>query len=153
MYAVIISLIRKPELRSIEAAHCFVLSQMRAALRKLGHAVEIAGISDLALLGRKVSGNSLRCKRDALLYHGTLLYQCPIDLLARCLRSPPRQPDYRQHRSHDEFLANLGGDREGIERAIVEVWRPEVQLDEWPQAAVAQLVRERYSQHEWNFRH
>ena len=36
---------------------------------------------------RKFSGNSLRVKRTHLLYHGTLLYDFDLSLIAKCLRT------------------------------------------------------------------
>ena len=46
--------------------------------------------SDLVLGDLKFSGNSARCRRRWLLYHGTLLYDFPLALVARCLKMPPR---------------------------------------------------------------
>ncbi len=66
-----------------------------------------AGISDLVLGDRKFSGNSLRCKRDHFLYHGTLLYQFPLEQIGELLKMPARQPNYRQGRPHGEFVMNL----------------------------------------------
>ena len=39
----------------------------------LGQAVEIEGHTDLAIDGVKFSGNAQRRRRDALLFHGTIL--------------------------------------------------------------------------------
>jgi len=65
------------------------------------------GTSDLAVAERKFSGNSSRVKRGHLLYHGTLLYDFPLGLISDCLRTPPRQPHYRERRSHGEFVNNI----------------------------------------------
>ena len=69
--------------------------------------VQCRGTSDLAMGERKFSGNSARCRRDHLLYHGTLLYDFPLELIERCLAMPPRMPDYRVGRPHEGFVANL----------------------------------------------
>ena len=44
------------------------------------------GTSDLAIGDLKFSGNSARCRRRWLLYHGTLLYDFPLSLVAQCLQ-------------------------------------------------------------------
>src|SRR6187401_2887520 len=63
MYAVVLSYVARPELRMLDRAHDFVLSRIAATFREVGLAVSHCGTSDLALDGKKFSGNSLRCKR------------------------------------------------------------------------------------------
>ena len=102
-----LSLRLRPELRAVDRAHQFVLGRLAAALQPFAPGLQCRGISDLAIGPRKVSGNSVRCKREHLLYHGTLLYDFQLDLIDRCLRMPPREPDYRAGRPHADFVANL----------------------------------------------
>ena len=90
MYALVLSYRRRPALRAVAAAHRAVLGTIAAALAPLVPGLHCDGTSDLVLGGRKVSGNSLRAKREHLLYHGTLLYDFPLELIARCLAMPPR---------------------------------------------------------------
>ncbi|MDP6447918.1 MAG: lipoate--protein ligase family protein, partial [Pirellulaceae bacterium] len=98
MYAVVLSYDLHPELRMISRAHCFVLQRLAEALRPYQPGVACQGSSDLTVGVRKFSGNSLRCRRSHLLYHGTLLYNFTLDSVGQCLRAPPRQPDYRESR-------------------------------------------------------
>ena len=100
MYAVVLGYNRFPQLRMVDAAHKFVLEKVVTAVRRLNPQAALQGISDLTVDRRKFSGNSLRCKRDHLLYHGTLLCQFPLQLISNCLRTPPRQPEYRDGRPH-----------------------------------------------------
>ncbi len=65
------------------------------------------GISDVAVGDLKVSGNAMAKRWGGLLLHGTLLYDLDIDLVERCLRHPPREPDYRGGRSHRQFITTL----------------------------------------------
>lgn len=150
MYAVVLSYRLRPSLRLIDHAHPFVMGTMAAALAPLIVGVEPQGISDLAVRGRKVSGNSVRCKQDHLLYHGTLLYDFPLELIERCLKMPQRQPDYRQGRSHGTFVANLPLAPGEIRRAVARAWQADDSAVEWPRQRTARLVEERYSQPEWN---
>lgn len=83
-------------------------SWLIAALTKLGYrGVEQAGISDLAQGGRKVSGSCVHRARDLLYYSATLLVDPQVELMARYLAHPPREPDYRAARLHQHFVGRL----------------------------------------------
>ncbi len=121
MYAVVLSHRERPELRDITHAHRFVMGRIVGAIRPLAAPAlkaKVAGTSDLVLSDpanteppRKFSGNSLRVKRTHFLYHGTILYDFDLSLIARCLLSPPRQPEYRSGRDHRAFVTNLSATR------------------------------------------
>ncbi len=152
MYAVVLSYEKRPALRMLERAHQTVLSVMAQALRSIVPDVDMSGISDLAREDRKFSGNSLRCKRDYFLYHGTILYQFPLQLISQCLGTAPRQPEYRRQRQHDAFVTNFPATSEQLRSAICQAWSAVESVDTWPRDRVAQLVAERYSQVSWNER-
>lgn len=135
-----------------EALHGYVLGKFETALRQAGVAAERQGISDLAVAGCKISGNSLRCTRTAFLYHGTVLYNFPLAEIAACLRTAPRQPAYRQGRDHLDFVANVPLSREAIREVLRTAWPIAAVTDSWPQRETERLVRERYSQEAWNRR-
>ena len=119
-YSLVLSMDLRPGLRSIEHSYEFILGRMIRALRLPGLAVR--GTSDLALEERKVSGNSQRRGRRALLHHGTILYDFDILLMERYLKHPPRQPAYRSGRTHRTFVANAPVARSVIEQAITKEW-------------------------------
>ena len=153
LYSVVLSCELRPALRMIEEAHRFVLDHTARALAAICPGTILRqGISDLTLGNRKFSGNSLRCKRTHLLYHGTLLYDFALPLLGLCLKSPPRQPEYRACRDHDQFVTNLPVAATLLRQTLIESWQPERVLDAWPRDLTNQLVRERYARHEWNLR-
>lgn len=153
MYGVVLSYDLHPELRSLDLAHRFVLSRLREALLPLAGGVQIHGTSDLAMGDDKVSGNSLRCKRRHLLYHGTLLHGLDLTLLDRFLGTAPRQPEYRKGRTHGQFVANLPLSAGRVKQSVSAVFGAHQPLVDWPRWRVAELVRERYSQADWNLRH
>jgi lipoate-protein ligase A len=151
MYSLVLSYELRPELHLLEAAHRFVLGTIAGALRPLVGDVAHLGTSDLAAGGnRKFSGNSLRCRRRAFLYHGTLLYDFPLALIDECLAMPPRQPDYRQGRPHGSFLANLPLAAVDLRRALIAAWGAAPSNRDWPRARVRQLVAARYGVPDWN---
>jgi lipoate-protein ligase A len=152
MYAVLLDYRLRPELRMLENAHQFVMAHMQTAIQGLGMPVEQSGTSDLTLGGRKFSGNSLRCKRNWLVYHGTLLCDFDVELIAKCLGKPIRQPEYRQHRSHLEFLTQLPTTTAILANAIQTQWSANAPLKTWPQSMTRQLAEEKYSRQQWNFK-
>jgi lipoate-protein ligase A len=156
MYALILSYELRPELRDLGQAHCLILRKLVRSLRPRLPSATVAGTSDLVLeaeLSCKFSGNSLRCRRRYLLYHGTLLYGMPLELLDALLKQPPRQPDYRAGRSHGRFVVNAPCTAAQLRDALIEAWSPDAVMTDWPRQATAQLVGEKYSRPEWNFRH
>jgi lipoate-protein ligase A len=178
MYTLVLSCQARPELRSIDVAHRTVLDRHVAALRPWLPTVRAAGTSDLACdtLGaietsrdlvsdasrdaagnppspvRKFSGNSLRVRRDWILYHGTLLYDFPLDTLPRYLRPPPREPAYRQHREHADFVTNAPIAADALGAALAQAWQADQPLVDLPIERVARLVSEKYGRDEWNLR-
>lgn len=140
VYSLVLSLQRRPALRIVEQAHRAVLERLANALRQWVPGIRRQGISDLALGEAKFSGNSLRLKRRCLLYHGTLLYNFPLELVETCLAMPPRQPAYRQGRPHRTFLTNLPLCGEAIRRAVAVAWSAKERRTDWPQALTTRLA-------------
>ena len=104
-YAVALSFVSRPEFIDVQAGFAMILAAIVEALRVPG--LGLAGPADLALDGRKVSGNAQRRGRHALIHHGTLLYDFDSSLASRYLLEPGRQPAYRRHRPHTDFIGNL----------------------------------------------
>jgi lipoate---protein ligase len=151
MYAVVQRYAGREHLRLLDELHRHVLGIVVKAVGTLTGGAAYVGTSDLAIGGRKFSGNSVRCKRDHFLYHGTLLYEFDLPLFGRLLRMPPRQPEYRGGRMHAEFVMNLpvaGGD---LRRAIATTFGAVESLNDWPQDLMQRLAGQRYSQDAWNY--
>ena len=152
MYALVLSYERFPAYRAVDLAHRAILGTIAAALRALVPDLHIQGTSDLALGQRKFSGNSMRCKRTHLLYHGTVLYDFPLDLLSRWLAMPPRQPAYREGREHLAFVTNLPLIAAEIRPRLVAAWDAAEPRADWPRQETAELVRQKYGRPQWNQR-
>ncbi len=152
MYCVVLSLERRPELRDVSNAHRFVLGKLIEAVAPYAANVACRGTSDLAIDGRKVSGNSLRLRRRYLLYHGTLLYRFTLDTIEHYLVMPPRMPDYRAGRSHLDFVTNLPVDGAALRASLAEAWQASERLNSWPDEMTKRLSAEKYSQAAWNER-
>jgi lipoate---protein ligase len=158
MYAVVISHKKRPELLDITRAHRFVMTRIVEALKPLTAyvgAIRVAGTSDLVLDDdaalRKFSGNSLRVKRSHFLYHGTILNDFDLSLISSCLLVPPRQPEYRKRRAHEDFIANLPVRRSDLVDALGAAWPATGELKDVPIARVQKLVADRFGQRKWTF--
>lgn len=158
MYSLRLSYLQRPHLRMLDQAHLEVLQTTAAAINGLldDSTIQPRGTSDLAIGDWKVSGNSLRCKRNFLLYHGTLLYDFDLARVARWLKPPPREPDYREHRPHGAFVRNLPAFPDRLQSALIAAWRATEVVDvRSPAATITQqlaveLLHNRYSRDEWN---
>jgi lipoate-protein ligase A len=150
MYSLVLSYERRPHLRLLDETHRFVLSGVQRALSGVVANVIFAGTSDLTSQGRKIGGNSVRCKRNHFLYHGTLLCDFAIERISSYLRSPPREPEYRAGRSHEAFVANLRIEPDLLRNSLRDVFAASESLNEWPRERVSALMIERYGRAEWH---
>ena len=150
MYSVILSYQLRPHLRMLDEAHRDVMQRLRIALLPWLPEIQMEGTCDLTWQGKKFSGNALRCKRNYLLYHGTILYDFQIPLISRYLLEPPRQPDYRQKRPHSEFLTNVPIDVTRLRQAIAKTWMAMEPLGGFPSDLFQKLLQTRYLNPEWH---
>lgn len=151
MYSVILHVDNRPGVFAIDLAHKIVLEKTAEILNALHAGVSREGTSDLAWNGRKISGNSLQVKRKAVLYHGTLLYDFPLDVVPELLDFAPRQPTYRAGRNHRDFITNFPTSGEALRQALRDGWNAREELSDWPAARVAQLAEEKYLRDDWTF--
>lgn len=169
MVSVQISYTKRPTWRSLDIAHREVMGRTKdavtAALGTFGITKEIAlqGTCDLTDGPYKFSGNALRCKRHAMIYHGTLLLDMPLEWIERYLLEPPRQPEYRERRPHRSFVRNLlqdsSIDRLAFERELGRqlrsTWQANQPWENYPYQDkladwVDQLMQTRYTNPAWH---
>lgn len=152
-YSLLLPVAGRPDLASITQTNCFIMRRHRDALATLlGKPVAVEGYTDLAVGGRKFSGNSQRRKQRWLLFHGTFLLDCDLELMQRILRLPARQPDYRQKRTHAEFLTTVDVKAFDLKQALGNIWQVDSVFDAAPETRIKALVASKYSRREWNFR-
>jgi lipoate-protein ligase A len=123
-----------PQSRDIRGLFALGATLLIEALARLNLQGEYRGTSDVAVNGRKISGNAQAWRRGGVLLHGTLLHELDLELVEACLQHPPREPDYRLGRPHRDFLTTLR--REGLTVTPFEV--------EAAFVAAARTVRQRY---------
>jgi lipoate---protein ligase len=155
-YTLVLRITADGPLHSIGSANRFIMRQNRAALESVvNRPLAVRGhtdLTDLTVGDRKFSGNSQRRKRHFLLFHGTFLLNFDLPLVSELLPMPSKQPDYREHRTHDRFLTNLNVSADKVKAALRQVWKAEEPLDNPPLEKITALARDKYSTREWNFK-
>ncbi len=152
MYSIVLDYrLHPPPFRLLDQTHEFVMERVLRAVSLTKPSAKFQGTCDLTINNKKFSGNSLRCKRNSLLYHGTLLYDFPLDVIQDCLLNPPRQPDYRQSRSHHEFVANLDIAKETLQDNLIDAWNAKPQPIDLGLEEIASLAASKYENHDWTF--
>ena len=140
-YAFVLPLTVHPDLGDIRSTNRVILERIALALRRWEPATAFRGISDLAIDGMKISGNAQRRKRHALLFHGTILHAMTGELIARYLKQPARQPEYREGRPHGAFLRMIEVPPADLKQTIAAAWGAVSPLNVWPEARMANSIR------------
>ena len=154
-YSLILRIPKKGQLSTITGTNSYIMQRHRAAMQAMvKDQVQIQGHTDLTIGALKFSGNAQRRKERYLLFHGTFLLHFDIRLTEKVLRLPPRQPAYRNNRSHRQFMVNLDAELRQVIDALKHVWKADQPLREGDIALdqIESLVRKRYSQKEWNYK-
>lgn len=150
-YALVLPIDERHRSQGISVTTAAVLTRMRDEFAAGGLPVEVCGVSDLVLEGRKFSGNSQRWLRRALLHHGTLLAQFDLTRISRWLKSPSLQPEYRAGRTHDDFVRNAPLSTDELVAVLARAWN--ARLAEPSPADFARLpslLAERYADPAWH---
>jgi lipoate-protein ligase A len=152
-YAVVLRPGAGHEAATVRGAHRFVLRKNAQALASLTREeVRLEGESDLAIGGRKMSGNAQRRRGRAVLVHGTILLGLDFSLVEEVLPLPDRRPAYRKGRGHSTFMRNLGLDADDVKKKLREAWNAEGLAPAPPPLRIKLLLDERYTRESWNGR-
>jgi lipoate---protein ligase len=152
-YTLVIKNTRAGSLSDVAAGFNYVLRKHQGLCKRLvKEEVHIQGISDLAIGGQKFSGNAQHRKHFYTVFHGTFLLNFDLSRIETCLPMPSRQPPYRNGRSHREFLRNLLIDSVGVREGLKVAWRVDQETRKVPVRRIDELVFQRYSKTEWNYK-
>jgi len=165
-YSLLLKIEEHGSLASITAANRFIMERNREAIEREGRRqkaegrIVIRGCTDMVLEPQsstteahlKFSGNAQRRRKQFLLFHGTFLLQFDLTLIDRFLRMPSKEPDYRQGRSHKDFLTNLALPADAVKRALRDAWGAAAALEVVPCDAIELLARDKYVTKEWNLK-
>jgi len=155
-YSLILPFDETGPLRTITAANWFIMERNREAIQlAMGNSqstISVRGHTDLAIGNVKFSGNAQRRRKSFLLFHGTFLLNFDLSLIEKLLRMPTKEPDYRAHRAHSEFVTNLNVSADAVNQVMRSAWEAKAALKEIPHEQITKLARGKYSTAEWNLR-
>ncbi|MDD2636153.1 MAG: hypothetical protein PHW82_11740 [Bacteroidales bacterium] len=78
------------------------------ALEKQGvNGLNIQGVSDVVLNGKKIVGSSMYRGKDFLFFHAVINIAEDSNYIDQFLRHPKTEPEYRRKRKHSEFITSL----------------------------------------------
>ena len=153
-YALVLRITEASPTHSISAANHFIMERNREAIKSaIGNrqsAISARGHTDLAIGGLKFSGNSQRRRKHFLLFHGTFLLNFDLPLVGELLLMPAKQPDYRNRRSHGEFITNLNAPATAVKEALRQAWQASDEPAQAPPHEIKRLATEKYLSSEWN---
>jgi lipoate-protein ligase A len=151
-YSLILRIPDDGALAHISETNEFIMEKHRHALAPVIGDIAVRGHSDLTLGDLKFSGNAQRRRRRHLLFHGSFLLGLDVDRIERLLPMPSREPAYRRHRPHKDFLLNLEIAAQKIQTALRQTWGAAEPLRVVPAEPIADLARRQYSAPEWTFK-
>lgn len=135
---------------------------VRDYLCRLGVRAELQGRNDIAVDGRKISGNAQAVRQGRILHHGTLLYQADTADIAQALRVRRIKWENKGIRSVSARVANIADFLESPPPAQdflaglyayfaamdgVQEYTPSAEEEQ----EARQLQREKYRTWEWNY--
>lgn len=65
------------------------------------------GISDIAIGNKKILGSSIYSSVDTIFYHAVLNVSESVSNIAKYLKHPRKEPDYRKGKNHEDFVTSL----------------------------------------------
>ena len=152
-YSLILRIPESGPLSNLSGTNDYVMQRNANALSELmSTPAQRQGFTDLTWEELKFSGNAQRRKQKFLLFHGTFLLDFNLELISQVLRMPSKQPEYRHHRNHDEFLVNLYIEPDEVKAALCAAWGADENLHELPHEHIQQLMQDKYSRDDWHWK-
>ncbi|MFO0951821.1 MAG: lipoate--protein ligase family protein [Isosphaeraceae bacterium] len=149
---VVLPMSAAPGLNAVDTAHSFVLGRIAASLSLSVPNVEVLGLGDLTLNGRKFGGSAQRRLRHWFFVHVSVLYNFPLARISRFTNLPRRQPAYREGRPHEDFVTNLPMSREELQRRVIAAWTESpgrVDDASLPTVLACELTSDRFGDPAW----
>lgn len=132
------------------------------ALQSLGVNAEFNSRNDIAIDGKKFSGNSQYAKRGRILHHGTILFNSKLDTIQNALQVKKDKIESKGIKSVKSRVTNIadyldkGYTLVDFKEALLDgmfenddLW--EISLTEEDIRAIEQLKTEKYATWDWNF--
>ncbi|MGI6501320.1 MAG: lipoate--protein ligase [Anaerostipes sp.] len=132
------------------------------ALKCIHVDAQLSGRNDMTINNRKFSGNSQYTKENRIMHHGTIMYDCNVDIVAKALLVSKDKFESKGHKSVRSRVTNV---KEYVKDSLDtkefyeilksyladEIWLNPYQLNQKDLDAIEQIKKERYSTWEWNY--
>lgn len=150
--------------RDVDGSYRRICSALVRALAHLGVEAQWQPVNDVAVAGRKISGNAQTRERGVLLMHGTLLLDFDAERMASLLIAHADKLERKKATSLRARVVTLRELLSGVpsfervERALLDGFAEEfaIGFDECDlseeELAEAQRLRERYASDAWNYK-
>lgn len=124
-YSLVLSKGWDPHIADLRKSYQVILNKVIESLRQLGVDSKFCLTSDIALItnNKKISGNAQKRSKKFILHHGTILYDFDLEKIKQYLTIPKDIPEYRQGRSHLDFIANIPSSANKIKGAFEQVFK------------------------------
>ncbi|MCC5814809.1 MAG: lipoate--protein ligase family protein [Leptospira sp.] len=112
-FSLFVDISNNSELYPIKKSYDVLLGIARDALAEQAIIATTAGKSDISVkmedgVLKKISGNAQFRKKNVIVQHGTLILSPALfDQVEKIQLHPPEEPEYRNKRSHREFLTSI----------------------------------------------
>lgn len=124
-YSLVLSKALDPQISDLRKSYQVILDKVIEALKQVGIDSRFCPTSDIALTenNKKISGNAQKRSKKFILHHGTILYDFDLKKIERYLTLPKDIPEYRQGRSHLDFVENISVSADAIKNAIKQTFK------------------------------
>ncbi len=82
--------------------------------------LNIKGISDIVLNGKKIVGSSMYKGKDFLFFHAVINIEESVETISKYLKHPQTEPKYRNGRNHIDFVTSLDKENYQISTKLLE---------------------------------
>jgi lipoate-protein ligase A len=156
-YTLVLSHALRPEIETIRGSYLYILGHIAETFAARGLAVRHLGVSDLALNGKKVSGNAQKRRRRHILHHGTLLHGMDLEPMEKYILDPDDKdrPKYRGERTHRGFVRNLDLNSRELREIVRQAFGVQDTVENpHPRELrhATELAEEKYAEPDWIYR-
>ena len=121
-YSLILPIQSYDALSTISDTNRFIMQSHCEALKPLEADLNVSGITDLCIKDRKINGNAQRRSKTHILFHGCFLMGISFELITKYLKMPSIKPEYRENRSHQDFLTQASFSKEDLKYSLKKAW-------------------------------
>ncbi|WFO76360.1 lipoate--protein ligase family protein [Desulfurococcaceae archaeon MEX13E-LK6-19] len=93
--------------RDIQESYRIICQGIVYAIKEFGLDAVFKPVNDVIVNNKKISGSAQARKKNALLQHGTLMYNTDLDILAKCLKAPKKKLESHGVKSIRERVTTL----------------------------------------------